>query len=159
MPVIDITETALFLQPGTCIACLDLGTKTIGIAVSDIGLCLANPRPALKRKKFYKDSALLLEFFKREEVAVSVIGLPLNMNGSSGPRVQATQAFVRNMLVLTDIPFIFRDERLSTVAAERLFIEMNISRNCRAKRLDSAAAAFVLQGTLDYLHALKNGSS
>ncbi|RCL02635.1 MAG: putative holliday junction resolvase [Candidatus Tokpelaia sp. JSC188] len=151
MPVIDITETESFLKPGIRIAGLDLGKKTIGIAVSDAGLSLANPRLSLKRAKFFRDSEALLNIFQKEEIGICIIGLPLNMNGSSGPRVQATRAFVRNMNALTNIPFVFWDERLSTVAAERSLINMNISRKRRAQRIDSVAAAFILQGALDRL--------
>lgn len=156
MPVIDITETEPFLKQGGRIAGLDLGTKTIGIAVSDQGFNLANPRPVLKRTKFTKDAEALLDIFRQEEISVVIIGLPLNMDGSSGPRVQATRAFVRNMTALTDIPFVFWDERLSTVAAERSLIEMDVSRKRRAQRIDSAAAAFILQGALDRLRPLLN---
>jgi len=155
MPVIDITETEHFLKSGGRIAGLDFGTKTIGIAVSDTGLRLANPRPVLKRIKFSKDAETLLDIFRQEEIALAVIGLPLNMDGSSGPRVQATRTFVRNMSTLTEIPFVFWDERLSTVAAERSLIEMDVSRSRRAQRIDSAAAAFILQGALDRLRLLR----
>lgn len=154
MPVIDITEATHFLRRGTRIAGLDLGSKTIGIAVSDTGLGLANPRPVLKRTKFSKDAEILLSFFEKEDIAVIVIGLPLNMDGSSGPRAQATRAFVRNMGLRTQIPFVFWDERLSTIAAQRSLIEMDVSRKQRAQRIDSAAAAFILQGALDRLRLL-----
>ncbi|RCL04082.1 MAG: putative holliday junction resolvase [Candidatus Tokpelaia sp. JSC189] len=153
MPVIDITETKFFLKPGNRITGLDIGTKTIGIAVSDAGLNLANPRAVLKRAKFSKDAKSLLDIFRQEEIGIAIVGLPLNMDGSSGPRVQATHAFVRNMNSLTNIPFIFWDERLSTIAAERSLIEMDVSRKRRAQRIDSAAAAFILQGALDRLIA------
>jgi len=155
MPVIDINETEHFLKPGARIAGLDLGTKAIGIAVSDPGFGLANPRPVLKRTKFSGDAEALLDIFRREDIAIVVIGLPLNMDGSSGPRVQATRAFVRNMGALTEISFIFWDERLSTVAAERSLIAMDVSRRRRAQRIDSAAAAFILQGALDRLRILQ----
>jgi len=154
MPVIDITETAPFLKNGGRLAALGLGAKTIGIAVSDAGLTLANPRPVLRRTKFSRDAEALLAVFHHEEIVVAVIGLPLNMDGSSGPRVQATRAFVRNMTALTPIPFVYWDERLSTVAAERSLLEMDVSRRRRAQRIDSAAAAFILQGALDRLQTL-----
>jgi len=151
MPVIDIAHMPDFLRPRQTIAGLDLGTKTIGLAVSDIGLSFANPRPMIKRTKFNVDAKALLDFFTQENVGVAVIGLPVNMNGSAGPRVQSTHAFVRNVLNIKDFPFIFWDERLSTVAAERCLIDMNVSRLQRATRIDSAAATFILQGVLDHL--------
>lgn len=153
MTQIDIETLAQNLAPRRTIVGLDLGTKTIGIAVSDIGYRFANPRPVLKRKKFSIDAEQLLEILARENAAAIVIGLPINMDGSSGPRVQATRAFVRNMEALTPLPFLFWDERLSTVAAERQLIEMDISRAKRSERIDSAAAAFILQGALDRLNS------
>jgi len=152
MPVIDINEARGFLQPGKSLVGLDLGTKTIGLAVSDLGLRFANPRPVLKRTKFAADAAALQAFFVSEAAALAVIGLPLNMDGSAGPRAQATRAFVRNMAALTSLPFVFWDERLSTVAVERSMIAHNVSRARRRQRIDSAAAAFILQGALDRLH-------
>ena len=99
-------------------------------------------------------AAALLALFKQNEVRAAVIGLPLNMDGSEGPRIQATRAFVRNMERLTPLPFVFWDERLSTVAAERSLLEMDVSRAKRKQRIDSAAAAFILQGVLDRLQVL-----
>ena len=106
------------------------------------------------RKKFSQDAASLLTLLAREDVAAVAIGLPLNMDGSEGPRAQASRAFVRNMAKMSDLPFIFWDERLSTVAAERALLEMDVSRKKREKRIDSAAASFILQGVLDRLHRL-----
>lgn len=154
MTTLTIEELAGFLKPGQAIAGLDLGTKTIGVAMSDLGRRFATPRPVIKRVKFTKDAEVLLDFAAREKVAAFVIGLPMNMDGSSGPRVQATRAFVRTMSEKTDIPFVLWDERLSTVAAERALLEMDVSRAKRAERIDSAAAAFILQGALDRLSAL-----
>ncbi|WP_375679076.1 MULTISPECIES: Holliday junction resolvase RuvX [unclassified Bartonella] len=149
MTVINIDEVIKHLLPRQTIAGLDLGTKTIGIAISDMGLTISNPRPVLQRKKFTEDAYTLIKIFDRENVGVIIIGLPLNMNGSSGSRVQATRAFVSNMKAYTKIPFVFWDERLSTIAAERSLLEMNVSRAKRASRIDSAAAAFILQGALN----------
>ncbi|EJF85953.1 Holliday junction resolvase RuvX [Candidatus Bartonella washoeensis] len=154
MTVIDIDTVTAHLLPGQTIAGLDLGTKTIGIAVSDRGLFLSNPRSVLQRKKFMLDARTLIQIFDRENVGVIIIGLPLNMNGSSGPRAQATRTFVSNMEAYTEIPFVFWDERLSTIAAERSLLEMNISRAKRANRIDSAAAAFILQGALNRIQSL-----
>jgi putative holliday junction resolvase len=155
MATLTIEELAAALQPGQPVAGLDLGTKTIGIAVSDLGRRLANPRPVIKRVKFTKDAEVLLALAAKEKVAAFVIGLPVNMDGSEGPRVQATRAFVRTMGEKTDIPFVYWDERLSTVAAERALLEMDVSRAKRAERIDSAAASFILQGALDRLAFLQ----
>ncbi len=157
MAVATLEELAERLKPGEAIAGLDLGTKTIGLAMSDLGRRLASPRPVLKRVKFTKDAELLLAFAAKEKVAAFVIGLPVNMDGSEGPRVQATRAFVRLMGEKTDIPFVYWDERLSTVAAERVLLEMDVSRAKRAERIDSAAASFILQGALDRLSSLARG--
>jgi putative Holliday junction resolvase len=151
---LTIEELAERLQPKQAIAGLDLGTKTIGLSVSDLGRRFSTPRPVLKRVKFTQDAQLLLAFAEKEKIAAFVIGLPVNMDGSSGPRVQATRAFVRAMADKTDIPFVFWDERLSTVAAERALLEMDVSRAKRSERIDSAAASFILQGALDRLSGL-----
>lgn len=151
----ELAETLASLQP---VAGLDLGTKTIGLSMSDIGLRFASPRPVIKRTKFTKDAEVLLDFAAREKIAAFVIGLPMNMDGSAGPRVQATRAFVRSMSEKTDIPFVFWDERLSTVAAERALLEMDVSRAKRSGRIDSAAASFILQGALDRLSTLRRSS-
>ncbi|EJF88759.1 Holliday junction resolvase RuvX [Bartonella tamiae] len=155
MPVIDILDVPNLALKEKTIAGLDLGTKTIGIAISDLCWSFAHPRPVLKRKKFSIDAPLLNQRLFKENVGVIVIGLPINMNGSNGPRVQATRTFVSNMNSITNIPFVFWDERLSTVAAERSLLEMNVSRAKRSEKIDSAAAAFILQGALDRLKTLK----
>lgn len=159
MAVIASSDLAEVLAGGKTIAGLDLGEKTIGIAVSDRGLSFAHPRPVIIRKKFSLDAAILLALIARENVGAIAIGLPINMDGSEGPRAQASRAFVRNFAKLSDMPFLFWDERLSTVAAERTLIEMDFSRKKRAGKIDSAAAAFILQGVLDRLHALGDGST
>ncbi|CVI55504.1 Holliday junction resolvase [Agrobacterium sp. TS43] len=154
MATLTIEELAQALQPGQAIAGLDLGTKTIGLAMSDLSRRFATPRPVIKRVKFTQDAEVLLAFAEKEKVFAFIIGLPMNMDGSAGPRVQATRAFVRTMGEKTALPFIFWDERLSTVAAERALLEMDVSRAKRAERIDSAAASFILQGALDRLSAL-----
>ena len=154
MATLTIEELAQALQPGQAIAGLDLGTKTIGLAMSDLSRRFATPRPVIKRVKFTQDAEVLLAFAEKEKVFAFIIGLPMNMDGSAGPRVQATRAFVRTMSEKTALPFIFWDERLSTVAAERALLEMDVSRAKRAERIDSAAASFILQGALDRLSAL-----
>lgn len=159
MATLTIEELAERLQPNQAIAGLDLGTKTIGLSVSDLGRRFSTPRPVLKRIKFTQDAELLLSFAAKERIVAFVIGLPVNMDGSSGPRVQATRAFVRAMADKTDIPFVYWDERLSTVAAERALLEMDVSRAKRSERIDSAAASFILQGALDRLSGLARVSA
>lgn len=154
MTVMTIEELAAHLQPRQAVAGLDLGTKTIGLAISDLGRRFASPRPVIKRVKFTKDAEILLAFAEKEKVTAFIIGLPMNMDGTAGPRVQATRAFVRSMGEKTSLPFVFWDERLSTVAAERALLEMDVSRAKRAERIDSAAASFILQGALDRLSSL-----
>ncbi|OPB29573.1 Holliday junction resolvase RuvX [Bartonella sp. WD12.1] len=156
MAVINLHEITTHLLPKQTIAGLDLGTKTIGIAISDISLTFSNPRPVIQRKKFTSDALTLVQIFNNENVGAAVIGLPVNMNGSNGPRVQATRTFVSNMRAYTKIPFIFWDERLSTIAAQRSLLEMDVSRAKRAARIDSAAAAFILQGVLDRIKNLNH---
>ena len=158
MTVILPKDLMRLLHGGKTLAGLDLGEKTIGVAVSDRGLSFAHPRPVIMRKKFSIDAAALLALLARENTGAVAIGLPINMDGGEGPRAQASRAFVRNMARLTDLPFLFWDERLSTVAAERTLIEMDFSRKKRAGKIDSAAAAFILQGVLDRLHALGEDS-
>ncbi len=159
MAAITVTDLPAALDGGKTLAGLDLGDKTIGVAVSDRGLSFAHPRPVIVRKKFSIDAAALLSLLARENVGAVAIGLPINMDGTEGPRAQASRAFVRNMARLSDLPFVFWDERLSTVAAERTLIEMDFSRKKRAGKIDSAAAAFILQGVLDRLHALGEASA
>lgn len=155
MPIVDIAEIDARLAPGRTVAGLDLGTKTIGLAVSDLGLSFATPRPVLKRVKFTPDALALKAALDEARCGAIVVGLPLNMDGSEGPRAQATRAFVRNWLNLDDRPLALWDERLSTVAAERVLIASDVSRAKRAERIDSAAAAFILQGALDRIAALR----
>ncbi len=155
LTVLTIEQLEDHVADGKTVAGLDLGTKTIGIAISDRGFSFANPRPVLRRSKFTHDAQDLLKALSADNVGAIVIGLPVNMDGSEGPRVQATRAFVRNMEKLTDLPFVYWDERLSTVAAERALIGMDVSRQKRADRINSAAAAFILQGALDRLQSLR----
>lgn len=153
MTEITVENIAEALKPGQVVAGLDLGTKTIGVAVSDRGLSLATPRPVIRRTKFTADAEALLALLRADNAGAIVLGLPLNMDGSEGPRAQATRAFARNLAGKTDLPIAFWDERLSTVAAERSLIEQDVSRAKRAGRIDSAAAAFILQGALDRIYS------
>jgi putative Holliday junction resolvase len=146
-----IDAFAMTLPKGRPIMGLDLGTKTIGVAISDRLLSVATPTETIKRKKFSADAARLLEIATQREVAGLVLGLPRNMDGSEGPRCQSTRAFARNLEALTDLPITFWDERLSTVAAERALLEADTSRKRRAEVIDNVAASYILQGVLDRL--------
>lgn len=137
---------------------LDVGSKTIGIAVSDFDRSIATAHKTIQRTRFTADAEALLAIVKAEDAAALVIGLPLNLDGSEGPRAQSTRAFVRNLLRFTSLPMAFWDERLSTVAAERTLIDADLSRAKRAKVIDQAAAAFILQGALDRLGHLARKS-
>lgn len=154
MSIVAIEEVPPYLAGERTLAGLDLGDKTIGVAVSDRALAFAHPRPVIVRRKFTQDAAALLAVLEKENVGAVVIGLPVNMDGSEGPSAQRSRAFVRNFKPHSALPFVLWDERLSTVAAERTLIEMDFSRKKRAGKIDSAAAAFILQGALDRLRAL-----
>ncbi len=138
------------------IAGLDLGTVTIGVAVSDSLRSVATPLQTIKRKKFGVDAASLLELTTHRLVTGIVLGLPRNMDGSEGPRCQATRAFARNLERLTPLPITYWDERLSTVAAERALLEADTSRKRRAEVIDHVAAGYILQGMLDRMAHLGN---
>ena len=145
----------LDVYSGQRILGLDLGSKTIGVALSDTLQHVATPLETIRRKKFADDSKRLLELAVKFDVAAFVIGLPLNMDGSQGPRIQSTHAFVRNMGNKTGLPFIAWDERMSTVAVERVLLEADSSRAARARVIDKMAAAYILQGALDRLSHLR----
>ena len=138
---------------------LDLGEKTIGLALSDPGLSVASPITTIRRTKFTADAKELLRIVAERQVGGLVIGLPLNMDGSEGPRCQSVRQFAANLMKLQDLPILFWDERLSTVAVERDMIAADMSRAKRAKVVDQAAAAFILQGVLDAAAKAKASSS
>jgi putative Holliday junction resolvase len=152
--VIEIEQLKQRHRPGERLFGVDLGTTTIGLALSDGMLSVATPYHTIARTKFTRDAAELAALAKKEGVFALVVGLPLNMDGSEGPRAQATRAFVRNLQGRLNLPVALWDERLSTVAAERAMIEADLSRAKRAERIDAAAAAFILQGALDRLARL-----
>ena len=137
------------------LAGLDLGDKTIGVAISDTRLATATPILTVKRRKFTTDAAELLTVLDKHEICGIVLGLPRNMDGSEGPRCQKTRAFARNLAQLTELPITFWDERLSTVAAERALLEADTTRKRRAEVIDHVAAAYILQGALDRLGHLR----
>ena len=138
---------------------LDLGEKTIGLALSDPGLSVASPVSTIRRTKFTADAKELLHIAGERQVGGLVIGLPLNMDGSEGPRCQSVRQFAANLTKLQDLPILFWDERLSTVAVEREMVAADLSRAKRAKVIDQAAAAFILQGVLDALGKTKASSN
>ena len=151
----DPADFASALPGYAPLAGLDLGTKTIGIAVSDAGHMIASPLETIKRTKFQADASRLLEIMVHRQIGGLVLGLPRNMDGSEGPRAQATRAFARNLTRLTEVPITFWDERLSTVAAERALLQADTSRKRRAEVIDHVAAGVILQGLLDRLRNLK----
>ena len=146
---------AALLPFGRAVAGLDLGTVTIGVAVSDGYRSVASPLETIKRTKFTADAARLIQIAEGRNLAGFVLGLPLNMDGTEGPRCQSTRAFARNLERLTPLPITYWDERLSTVAAERALLEADTSRKRRAEVIDHVAAGYILQGMLDRLTYLR----
>ena len=151
----DIHDFAAALAPMRGIMGLDLGDKTIGVAISDSLLSVASPHETVRRKKFGVDAARLLEIAAARDMAGIILGLPRNMDGSEGPRCQSTRAFARNLSRLTDLPIGFWDERLSTVAAEKALLEADATRKRRAEVIDNIAASYILQGVLDRLSHMR----
>lgn len=153
----DPAEFAAQLPPLQGIAGLDLGTVTIGVAVSDTFLSIATPLETIRRRKFGQDAARLAEILKDRRIGGLVLGLPRNMDGSEGPRCQSTRAFARNLERVDgfDMPLTFWDERLSTVAAERALLEADTSRKRRAEVIDHVAAGYILQGALDRIRVIR----
>lgn len=134
---------------------LDLGTKTIGLAVSDLFQSVASPLDTIKRRKFGQDAEALLKVVQERNIGALVLGLPRNMDGSEGPRCQSTRAFARNLLPLCNLPITFWDERLSTVAAEKALLEADTTRKRRSEVIDHVAAGYILQGALDRLRHIR----
>jgi putative holliday junction resolvase len=151
MPVAMLAEAAALMPERGPLVGLDLGTKTIGVAVSDPDRKLAAPVVTIARTRFAIDVQQLLKLATERRAVGFVLGLPLNMDGSEGPRAQATRAFARNLAKLTALPIALWDERLSTAAVERVLIEADASRAKRKAIIDQHAAAYILQGALDRL--------
>jgi len=147
----DISAFDGAVMEGRALAGLDLGDKTIGVAVSDRLRSVATPLETIRRRKFTQDAAALLQILDERDIGGIILGLPFNMDGSEGPRCQSTRAFARNLSRLSDLPIGYWDERLSTVAAERALLEADTSRKRRAEVIDHVAAGFILQGALDRL--------
>jgi putative Holliday junction resolvase len=147
-----ISDTGAFLSllaPGRRLIGMDLGTKTLGLALSDVGRIIASPLETIARKKFTADALRLLALAHEHDIAGFVLGLPTNLNGTEGPRAQATRAFARNLNSLSPLPILLWDERLTTAAAERVLLEADASRKRRAELIDKLAATLILQGALD----------
>jgi putative Holliday junction resolvase len=153
-PILPLVEAAALWPARGALIGIDLGTKTIGVAVCDPDRKLATGVETIAHKKVSADAARLLALAAERRATGFVLGLPLNMDGSEGPRAQATRAFARNLAQLTDLPIALWDERLSTVAVERELIAADASRAKRAAVIDQHAAAFILQGALDRLGKL-----
>lgn len=150
MSVIDISDLKT-ARRGSRLLGLDVGTKTIGLALSDTGWTVATPLETIRRTKFTKDAERLFALVDEHKVGALVIGLPVNMNGTEGPRCQSVRQFAANLLKLRDIPVVLWDERWSTAAAERALLEADASRRKRAAVIDKVAASYILQGALDRL--------
>lgn len=154
-PILPLVDAAAHWPERGALIGLDLGTKTIGVAVSDPDRRLATGVETISRKAFKQDAARLLAIATERKAVGFVLGLPINMDGSEGPRAQSTRAFARNLAGLTVLPIGFWDERLSTAAVERELIGMDVSRAKRAEVIDEHAAIFILQGALDRLANLR----
>jgi putative Holliday junction resolvase len=153
---LPIEDFAAALPARAAILGLDVGTKTIGLAISDLTRFIASPMYTLRRTKFTADAAALLALVAEREARGFIIGLPVNLNGTEGPRAQSCRAFARNLGALTPLPIAFWDERLSTAAAERVLLEADASRKRRAEVIDAVAAGFILQGALDRMRSMRS---
>jgi putative Holliday junction resolvase len=151
MPLRNPAQLAEGLPAKGALIGLDLGTRTIGLAVANPERTLASPRETIRRTKLKADLARLLELIDADRIAAIVLGLPLNMDGSEGPRCQATRQFATDLLKARDVEIVLWDERLSTVAVTRTMLEANLSRKRRSEAVDKMAAAYILQGFLDWL--------
>lgn len=145
----NIEEFKACLHPGRRLIGIDPGTKTLGLALSDVTRSIASPLETIRRTKFQADAKRLLELADLHAIAGFVLGLPINLDGSEGPRAQAARAFARNLNALSPLPILLWDERLTTAAAERMLIEADASRKRRGEVIDKLAATLILQGALD----------
>lgn len=154
--ILDLTAFARALRPGQRLFGLDVGTKTVGIALSDVTRMIASGFDTLARVKFKADAEALIAKAEAQGVGGFVIGLPVNLDGSQGPRAQATRAFARNFARMTPLPILLWDERYSTQEAERMLIQADASRRRRAEVIDKVAATLILQGALDRMQLLRD---
>jgi putative holliday junction resolvase len=152
MPLCNPGDLRALLPPAARLLGLDVGAKTIGLALSDTRLAIATPFDTVRRVKFKDDMAALTAAIDRHDVGGLVVGLPLRLDGKDGPRTQSVRQFARNVLAARDLPLAFWDERLSTLAVERDMIAADLTRKRRAQIVDRAAAAYILQGYLDWLN-------
>jgi putative holliday junction resolvase len=157
MPVIPLSELPPLLPRYARLMGLDLGTKTVGMALSDVLCTIATPYDTLRRTKFMADAAALLAILDKQDVKGLVVGLPVEMDGAEGSRCQSCRAFVTNLLKIRDLPVAFWDERLSTAAVTRTLLEADTSRRRRAEVVDKMAAAYILQGALDAMKYSSGG--
>ena len=153
-PLVEIKDLPSLLAPDGRLLGLDVGTKTVGLALSDVTRSIATPYHTIRRSKFTEDASRIQEVIETNQVGGLVIGLPFNLDSSEGPRAQSTRAFARNLAARIAVPIAFWDERLSTAAVERHLIEADASRKRRAEVIDRMAAAYILQGALDRLKRL-----
>jgi putative pre-16S rRNA nuclease len=149
MPVCNPSDLKSLIRKGDRLLGLDVGTKTIGMALSDTTLLVATPFDTIRRKRFREDAARLVAEIGRHRIGGIVVGLPISLDGSEGPRAQGVRQFARNLLAQIDLPLAFWDERLSTAAVEREMIAADLTRQRRAEIIDKVAAAYILQGLLD----------
>ncbi len=149
----NLINLANALPPHSRLIGIDLGTTTIGLALSDISRTVASPLETLKRTKFKQNAAALIQLCDEHNVGGLILGFPLNMDGSEGPRAQATRAYMRNWLQFSSLPLTLWDERLSTAAVTRTLLEADASRQRRSQLVDKLAATYILQGALDRLSA------
>ena len=152
MAIVEMNDLRTTIKRGERLLGLDLGSKTIGLAISDSGFMIASPLDTIRRKKFTADALALKAIIDERQIGGLVLGLPKNMDGSDGPRVQSTRQFATNLLERFDIPVAFWDERLSTMAVERVLVnEADMSRRKRNAVVDKMAASYILQGALDLM--------
>jgi putative pre-16S rRNA nuclease len=155
--ILPLPDCVNALAPGARLIGIDVGTKTLGLALSDTTRNIASALVTLRRSRLADDLRRLLELAGQHGAGGFVVGLPLNLDGSAGPRAQATRAFVRNLAKATPLPVVYWDERLSTVAAQRALLEADLSRKRRAEVVDKVAATLILQGALDRMRHLSVG--
>jgi len=154
MPILALAELRGALAPRQRLLGLDVGEKTIGLAISDSDFTVAAPVDTIRRTKFAADATRLAQLIAEREIGGLVIGLPINMDGSEGPRCQSVRQFAANLLQRMELPIAFWDERLSTAAVTRAMLDLDVSRASRARAVDKMAAAYILQGALDALARL-----
>jgi putative Holliday junction resolvase len=159
VPIVALVELQACLAGGRRLLGLDVGTKTVGLALSDALGVAATPLETVRRGKFARDAATLARLIEQRQVGGLVIGLPISLDGTEGPRCQSVRQFAANLLAVIDRPTAFWDERLSTAAVTRVMIEADLSRKRRGELVDKAAAAYILQGALDHLRTLRDAGS